>query len=81
MLRALPALALISIAGCAQIPEVEQAVGDGAADQPFPKIAPIAQIDTAAADKQLTEEQVAAFEAEAAALKRRGRLLRNQPVQ
>lgn len=81
MTRALIAIALICSAGCTQIPEVEQAVGTGASDQPYPKLAPQTEINTAISGGQLDDQSVESFEAEVNALKRRGQWLRDQQLQ
>ncbi|WP_095596777.1 hypothetical protein [Actibacterium pelagium] len=81
MTRALLAVALLCAAGCTQIPEVEQAVGAGAIDQPYPKLAPQSEINAALAGGRLNEQSVESFEAEVEALKRRGQWLRNQEIQ
>lgn len=81
MMRALFAIALLCTAGCTQIPEVEQAVGAGAADLPFPKLAPQSEINAAMTGGQLNETSAESFETEVEVLKRRGQWLRNQQIQ
>ncbi len=71
---------LLAMAGCTQIPEVDQ-VSTPAKDLTYPKIAPLTDIDAAVGEPNLDAEFADAFSREVDALDNRAKRLQQQEIQ